>query len=467
MNRHIVTYSALMLIMVTPVCMRAQTLTLQQCIDMALADNKQLAKSNITQQQMEYNVNTYKSNFYPRIDLFMTDMYSTAKADFTIKGGQLPIYNYVEALGTFVPNVTPNADGSYSLNQYALFPDQQMKLKIKNMFIGGISLTQPIYMGGKISTAYNMALIGKAMSETSHRLTQDNVVVQTIEAYVMAVKAKEMIDVMQRYKELLDELKKNVDSALRHGMKTRNDVMKVQVKLNEADLNISKAENAYTLAKMNLCHYIGRPLTSDISVTADNLTPISFSTQPGIDISQRPEYGLLQQQVSLATEGVKLTRSDFLPQVVLMGGYTYAHGGELAGRRLLSDGAASVGIGVKVPIVNFGEGSNKIRSAKAKQTIAQLEQADLSEQMMLEQQQALQALDEAQKELTLTESALSQAEENMRLSRQQYEVGYETLSDYLEAQAMWQQAYAAKVEARCQQVLATYKYKKSRGQILP
>ena len=190
MNRHIVTYSALMLIMVTPVCMRAQTLTLQQCIDMALADNKQLAKSNITQQQMEYDVNTYKSNFYPRIDLFMTDMYSTAKADFTIKGGQLPIYNYVEALGTFVPNVTPNADGSYSLNQYALFPDQQMKLKIKNMFIGGISLTQPIYMGGKISTAYNMALIGKAMSETSHRLTQDNVVVQTIEAYVMAVKAR-------------------------------------------------------------------------------------------------------------------------------------------------------------------------------------------------------------------------------------------------------------------------------------
>ena len=122
---------------------------------------------------------------------------------------------------------------------------------------------------------------------------------------------------------------------------------------------------------------------------------------------------------------------------------------------------------MKVPIVNFGEGSNKIRSAKAKQTIAQLEQADLSEQMMLEQQQALQALDEAQKELTLTESALSQAEENMRLSRQQYEVGYETLSDYLEAQAMWQQAYAAKVEARCQLVLATYKYKKSRGQILP
>ena len=371
----------------------------------------------------------------------------------------------MEALGTFVPNVTPNADGSYTLNQYALFPDQEMKLKLKNMFVGGISITQPIYMGGKITTAYNMALIGKNMSKTNHQLTRDNVVVQTIEAYIMAVKAKEMIDVMQRYKALLDELKKNVDSALRHGMKTRNDVMKVQVKLNEADLNISKAENAYTLARMNLCHHIGKPLTTDISVTTDNLTPANFNPQQDIDISQRPEYSLLQQQVELATQNIRLTRSDYMPQVVLMGGYTYANGAELAGRRLLSDGAASVGIGVKVPLVNFGEGSNKTHSAKAKQTIAQLEQADLNEQMMLEQQQALQALDEAQKELTLTESALTQAEENMRLSRQQYEVGYETLSDYLEAQAIWQQAYAARVEARCQQLLATYKYMKSRGQI--
>jgi len=201
-------------------------------------------------------------------------------------------------------------------------------------------------------------------------------------------------------------------------------------------------------------------METDLLHLATN-TPIS----QGIDISSRPEYTLLNQQLEMASRQVKLTRSDYLPQVVAIGSYNYANGGELASKRLIDNGAATVGVGVKVPLFTFGESRNKIRSAKAKQIIAQTEQADLNEQMMLEQQQALNNLDEAQKEVKLTTSAFTQAEENMRLSKQQYEVGYESLSDYLESQAMWQQAYAAKVEAQCQQVLQQYKYLKSRGQI--
>ncbi len=446
----------------------AQTLTINECIKLALGDdNKQLIKSRMKEQQMDYELKAYKSNFYPRLNLFAADFYSTASTDLTISGGQLPIYNYSAAAGTFVPNVTMNADGSYSLNQYALFPDQTMKLKLKNMFVGGISITQPIYMGGKISTAYEMAQLGKEMTQVSTSLTRDEVIVSTVEAYILAVKAKEMIVVAQKYHALLDELKKNVESAFSHGLKTRNDVMKVQVKLNEAELNISKAENAYRLAKMNLCHHIGKSLTDDIDVSAGDMYQAAAGNPAGqtIDISNRPEYILLNQQQMMATQQVKLTRSDYLPQVVAIGSYNYANGGELAGKRLIDNGAATIGIGVKVPLFTFGESKNKIRSAKARQIIAQTEQADLEEKMMLEQQQALNNLDEAQKEVTLTTSAFSQAEENMRLSKQQYEVGYESLSDYLESQAMWQQAYAAKVEAQCQQVLCNFKYLKSVGNI--
>ena len=446
----------------------AQTLTINECIKMALGDdNKQLIKSRMKEEQMDYEVKAYKSNFYPRINLFAADFYSTASADLPISGGQLPIYNFSAAAGTYLPNVTVNADGSYSLNQYALFPDQTMKLKLKNMFIGGVSITQPIYMGGKITAAYEMAQLGKEMTQVSTSLTRDEVIVETVEAYMLAVKAKEMIEVAQKYHALLEELKKNVESAFSHGLKTRNDVMKVQVKLNESELNISKAENAYRLAKMNLCHHIGKALTDNIDVTSNDIDHLATNTpiSQGIDISSRPEYTLLNQQLEMASRQVKLTRSDYLPQVVAIGSYNYANGGELAGKRLIDNGAATVGVGVKVPLFTFGESRNKIRSAKAKQIIAQTEQADLNEQMMLEQQQALNNLDEAQKEVKLTTSAFTQAEENMRLSKQQYEVGYESLSDYLESQAMWQQAYAAKVEAQCQQVLQQYKYLKSRGQI--
>ncbi len=326
---------------------------------------------------------------------------------------------------------------------------------------------QPIYMGGKITTAYRMALIGKDMAKLNVALTSDEVIVKTEEAYILAVKAKEMAEVAKKYKSLLEELQKNVDSAVRHGLKTRNDQMKVKVKLNEAELNITKAENAYRLACMNLCHYIGKDMNSRIDVDRH-----TFDTQPqqhilshDINISNRKEYELLNKKVELADKEIELTRSEFRPNVVMMGSYSYANGIKLAGSKVFNGPAASIAVGVKIPIFDFGEGSSKKQSAKARQHIAQLEQENLNEQMVLEQQQALNNVEESSREIELTQSALLQAEENMRLSKQQYEVGMETLSDYLEAQAIWQSSYAAKVDALCQYNLAWVKYQKSRGEL--
>ena len=457
-----------LIVMLAPTLCEAQTetLNLQQCRDMACEHNKEIAKAKAQETQLDYDVKSYKSNFFPRINLMAMDLYSTAHGDLTITGGHLPIYNYSAAAGQYVPNVTVNADGSYTLNQYADFPDQTMELKVKNVFMGGVSLTQPIYMGGKITTAYQMSLIGKEMAHLNAALTEEDIIVKTEEAFILAVKAKEMIVVAQKYKDLLDELMKNVESAVAHGLKTRNDKMKVQVKINEADLNISKAENAYRLARMNLCHYIGKPLTADIDVDhkwVESSAWILESEDP-LDISNRKEYALLNKKVELAEKQVNLTRSDYLPNVVMMGGVTYTNGGELGGKKLINGASASVGIGVKIPILTFGENTNKIRSAKTKQIIAQLEQDDLNEKMKLELQQARNNMEEAEKVSKLCASALEQAEVNMKLSKQQYEVGMETLSDYLEAQALWQNCYASKVDANCQENLAISKYLRAKGQ---
>lgn len=90
---------------------------------------------------------------------------------------------------------------------------------------------------------------------------------------------------------------------------------------------------------------------------------------------------------------------------------------------------------------------NKVRSAKVKLEQTRLEQENANEKMLLELTQATNNLDEARLECELSERSLEQAEENMKVSGKQYEVGLETLSDYLEAQVMWQQAYQTKVDA--------------------
>ena len=446
----------------------AQHITMEQCRTMALEHNKSLSSAKLKMEQTTFDMKSYKANYFPQINLMATDFYSTAKGNIGIDGGHLPIYNYVDAYGQYVPNVTVNEDGTYTLNQYADFPDQKIEWKAKNVFIGGISLMEPLYAGGKISTAYKMSKLGVEMARDNIRLTEEEVIVKTDEAYYMAVRAKELGKVAQSYKALLDELLKNVEAAFRHGMKTRNDVMKVQVKLSEATLSIQKADNGYRLATMNLCHLIGMPLSSDIDVCADSTESdiaISALTDSPLSVASRPECSILHNKAELARYNVKLTQSDYLPNVAVGASYTYANGAELAGKKLLDNGSATVGIVVKMPIDIFGGATNKTRSAKAAHQIALLEQQDLTEQMQLELRQCINNVDEAATEVQLCETALAQATENMRLSRQQYEVGFEPLSDYLETQAIWQQCSANLVNARCQLHLAKTKLLKASGQL--
>ena len=92
---------------------------------------------------------------------------------------------------------------------------------------------------------------------------------------------------------------------------------------------------------------------------------------------------------------------------------------------------------LNVPILTFGERTNKIRSAKAKHQLSELEEQDLHEKMQLELTQCQNNFNEAQTELHLCQNSLEQAKENMRLTRKQYDVGLEPLSELLDAHLPW------------------------------
>lgn len=444
-----------------------EVLSLSKAQELALDYNKAIHQSKLQFEQLGYDVDAYKSNSYPRISLLLTDLYSTASSSLGISGGNLPIYTFNEALGQFVPNVTPQADGSYRVNQYAFMPDIDMKLKLKNIFVGGLQVTQPIYTGGKITAAVNMAEIGQQMASVNIRLTEDEVIVKVDETYMQAVRAKEMYIVAESYLNMLSELQRTVDSAVRHGLRLRNDLMKVQVKLNEAELGKQKADNGYLLARMNLCHLMGMPLTEASKIDVDTYTAnqdrIIPSSEGGVEL--RPEYVLLSKKIELAEQELKLTKSDYLPNVALFGSVVYANGGELAGKKLLDNGSGSIGIIVKVPLLTFGERSNKLRSAKVKSQIASLERDDKADLMRLEIALCKTQLDECHKEVAIAKKSYDQASENLRISKSAYDKGVELLSDYFDAQALWREAAANVVESRCQLFLAYTKLLKATGQL--
>ena len=200
---------------------------------------------------------SYKGNFFPNFVASGTGLYSSAKGTFGIPGGNLPTL-VPDATGKFVPN-----------GGFAYLPDIKLNYKVRTVWMGGIQIEQPIFMGGKILAAYKMASLGKQMAQLNEHLTASEVILETDQAYASMIKAQEMNKVAESYKAVLEELMKNVQSAYKHGLKSKNDVLKVQVKLNESELSIRKAENALRLATMNLCHLIGKPLTETLRISDD------------------------------------------------------------------------------------------------------------------------------------------------------------------------------------------------------
>ena len=448
----------------------AQKLTLDECRKMALEHNKSLKSAREQENKVTSDMKSYRANYLPKLDLMAADAYSWGSANLV-----LPMDNIAKGMLT---QMAPALLQSGMMSQQQLgglsqlqLQDPSIEFKPKNTFFGSAVLTQPLYTGGKITAAYEMSRIGMEMAESNVRLTESQVIVNTTEAYLLAVKAKQMTEVARSYKALLDELQKNVDAAVRHGLRTRNDALKVQVKLNEVELNIQKADNAYRLACMNLCQVTGIDLHSDITVDEECVRETAISpdaralSQAGIE--SRPEYSILMGKTRLAQKKVKLVQSDYLPTVAAIGSYSYVDGMELAGKKFFKgNGAFAVGVTVKVPVISyFTEGIHKTRSARAEQHIAQLEQEELNEKMTLELTQCANNFSESILELDITRKSTLQAEENMKMSRQQYEVGLEPLSDYLEAQALWQTARANEIEARYQNQLAYMKYLKAKGEL--
>ena len=432
-----------------------ELLTLDQCRQLALDNNKRMVAASKQTQAAHYTVKSYKGNFFPNFIASGTGLYSTADGTFNIPGGNLP---------TFLPdaNGQPTPNGGF-----AYFPGIDLNYKVRTVWMGGIQVEQPIFMGGKILAAYRMATLGKQMAQLNENLTATEVILETDQAYALMVKAQEMNKVAESYHAVLQELMKNVRSAYKHGLKSKNDVLKVQVKLNESELSIRKAENALRLANMNLCHLIGKPLTETLQISDDfPVIEQAFETQIN-DITARPEYSLLNKQVDMAKQQVKLSRSELLPQVGIRGSYDYIHGLKVNEQTLFDKGNFSVMMNVTIPLFHFGERINKVRASKAQLEQVRMEQADLNEKMYLELTQAANNLDEAKLQTALADRSLEQADENRRISKGEYEAGLEPLSDHLEAQALWQQAYETKVDAHFQLYLSYVKYLKAAGILTP
>jgi outer membrane protein TolC len=396
--------------------------------------------------KMRYEVNAYRANFFPRVSLQGMYLLTTQK------------FNYHKRFDMYNTSI-PGQIGALPLPDWSLpyldrfyksiYIDLDVQLELNNTFGAGILFEQPLFMGGKIIAAYKMSKIGRQLAQLNIERTDAEIILKTDEAYWQYVKVMELHTTALKYREVVENLYVDATNAVETGMLSENDKMKVKVKSGEADVMVRQAENGKRLAQMNLCMITGLNLFTTIIPLASLSDDLPFTLLDSLpDVTNRIEYLLLKKQLELKKQQINLSRSDFLPQLGVMGGYNYVNGVKLNNDKLFDDASFSALVSLKIPITQWGEGANRIRSAKADFYMAEYQLQETTNLLQLEIMQAHNTLDEAILKTTVARIESEQTQENLRIIADRYELGMETLSVLLEAQTLWQESRSKYIEAK-------------------
>ena len=338
-----------------------------------------------------------------------------------------------------------------------------------HIFMASAMLTQPIYMGGAITAANNMADIGEKMSETNIEKTEQEVIYNTDNAYWLVVSLRQKQKLAVSYLDLVRKLNADVHKMIDEGVATKADGLKVDVAVNEAEMTLTKVDNGLSLAKMYLCQLCGMDLESDIALTDENDMPTTTYNaewyEESKDFSARPELALLSNSIDLTKEKTKLARAGYLPQVALTGGAIFTNPSVYNGFERKFKGAFTAGVLVRMPVLDWGETAYKIRASKNSTRLAELTYDEAEEMISLQVSQCSFKLKEAHKHLATATGDIKSAEENLRCADLGFKEGVMSTTDVMAAQTAWMKAQAEKIDAEIDVKTAEVAMKKATGRL--
>lgn len=372
-----------------------------------------------------------------------------------------------------LPKIEGSATGAYVL------PDIEMtgmELAMRGTYMAGLTLTQPIYTGGKISAGRQMARLGRQIADQQLRMTRMDVLVDADNAYWSYIAVRRKVRMLESYSTQMDTIYKQTSSAVATGMAIENDLLRIEAKRTEIEYQLQRARNGADLCRMALCNVIGAPLDTAIEPT-DTTFNIESPTAMSLDIARRPEVGLLEKQIDVNMQRIRDARSEMLPTVGLSAGYSYYGNIKLKGfadmgngttvpyTQEFRDGIGIAMLAVKIPIFHWGESRKKLHKARYELDNSQLELQRNMRLMSIEAQQAVQNVEDGYRMIHTAESGLRQAEENLRVMRNRYAAAMSPLTDLLDAQSQWQQAQSNLIEAQTQYMIYRTDYLRATGQL--
>jgi len=377
--------------------------TLDQCVKEALANNWKLKAKKEQINQAEYVKNQARADFLPKL--------STS-------------YGYKR----------------YGFNQEVFFSGLSGPLEIgtQNNYEWRGTVKQPIFKGFAILSAYRLSELGIDQSELEVETQELDLALQAKTAYFSILTADMAVETALKAAEALESHAEVSRNFYKVGMIPINDLLESEVNASNAKHDLTSARNEARLARSNFNSILSRPVNAEVEVENISVhTPEKGDFQEYVEIAfkNRPEIKLIDVNLLQTDQQIRLSKSKFYPEVVFRWDYikqgdtASVSGGEF---HQASNWEATVGL--EWTLWEWGKTYYAVKQQQSVKNEVLKTKMELEDQIQLQIKEAVLDLKTAEENIPITQKAVEQGEENLRVSQERYEAQVSTSTEVLDAQ---------------------------------
>jgi outer membrane protein len=332
-----------------------------------------------------------------------------------------------------------------------------------------LTLSQPLFTGFKLR-GLQQVLEAVAESKSAEVSRSRNELIFKVEsAYASVLRAQKYLAIASSARQQVQMHLQDVESLVKQGMARPDELSRVRVKVSECDLGIVRAENGVQMARALLTSLIGENLPEDQVFSlppADDLPPLDLNTSVEKAMAQRPEVTVLNRAAAATQAGKKIAQGAWLPNLAAFGTYAYGKPGLDFIKKDWMD-YWLIGAGFEWNLWNGGRTRSQVQQADLKLTAILENQKVLRDAITLEVTQACLKLQEAVRSQAVARELDKLAEESYRVTRQRYQQGQASHSDFFDAQSEWTRAQLGAADSDIELTLAQASWRRAVGDSEP
>ena len=400
----------------------AQTLSVEQYRQKVLEYNQDIQKSQQAVNGALYSLKGIKTGFFPKLDITGNYSYQLEKVEF-LPGTDLKHDNYgVEA-----------------------------------------GLVQNVYSGSAVRKQYDVAKLQHAIAQLSVEHTVDNMIYAADVSYWSVAANRNLFELSEQFVQIVRELYEIVNKRFEEGAISKTDVLMVQNRLKEAELQLNTNSTNYKTALQSLNIMMGVEPDAAVVLTDSIQKVLWVPKQEGLNkaLERRADYQSAIMGIEMAKLQTDMARSKYLPQLAV--GIKEKYGTTLLNVDGKAQWATTAYAQINIPVFHWGEMRQNVRLSRTQEWTKELERSQLKDQVSKELNNAWVNVIEISKKLEIVYSSLDIAKDNLTLNTFSYNEGKLPIIDVLSAQVSWLQAYTNVVSVNYQYKVALAEYAKALG----